>query len=106
MGAVGGRAAAEQGALEDRINDSPRMAAQRQHMGRLHDATVQRRIGFEFESVGDEKWRFHGRDHGGEAWAPIRHTKAMLVPTASGRGGISADNGNVEMRTEPLATWD
>lgn len=29
----------------------------------------------------------------------------MLVPLASGRGGITADNGNVELRTEPLSTW-
>lgn len=104
-GVAGGAASIAQRALEDRINDSPRLAVQRQRVDQLQEATVQRRIGFEFESTGDTKWRFHGRDRDDEDWAPIRHTKAMLIPTGSGLGGLSADNGNVEMRTEPLSTW-
>jgi hypothetical protein len=66
---------------------------------------MQRKVGFEFESAADPSWRFQGRDDADEDWTPINHTKAMLVPLASGLGGISADNGKVEMRTEPLTTW-
>ena len=67
-------------------------------------AVVQRRVGFEFESV-EPKWRFQGRDDDEQHWAGIANTKKVLLPTASGKAGVSADNGNVEFKTEPLSTW-
>lgn len=71
-----------------------------------HPAVVlQRKVGFEFESANNEnRWTFQGRNDG-ENWAMIKHTKAILVPMASGLGGLSADNGAVEMVTSPLSNW-
>lgn len=67
---------------------------------------VQRKVGFEFESVGDSKWRFQGRNDDGENWAGISNTKEILLNTGNKMAGASADNGNVEFVTRPLSTWE
>jgi len=64
-------------------------------------AVVQRKIGFEFQSVGDEKWRFQGRNTDAEEWRGINHTKDVLI--VEGLAGMSADNGDVEFVTPPLS---
>ncbi len=63
---------------------------------------VQRRVGFEFEAAGG--WFFEGHKTDEDSWQGISHTKATLLPTPNNLGNISADNGNVEFRTEPLST--
>jgi hypothetical protein len=67
---------------------------------------VQRKVGFEFESTGDQKWRFQGRDDDDEKWAGIANTKDILLPTPSDKAGAGADKGNVEFITKPLADWE
>jgi hypothetical protein len=67
---------------------------------------VQRRVGFEFESVTDSKWRFQGRNNDLEHWAGIAHTKEILLFTKSGNAGAGADNGVVEFITKPLSDWE
>src|SRR5262245_59645623 len=69
-------------------------------------ARVQRRVGFEFETLGiDQEWRLQGRNRDDEHFASIKHTKKKLLPTPNALGGISADNGKVEFATDPLSTW-
>jgi uncharacterized protein DUF4157 len=65
---------------------------------------IQRRVGFEFEaSATGNSWKIEGKLPNG-TWERISHTKASLILTRNGKGAISADNGNVEFRTEPLST--
>lgn len=66
---------------------------------------VQRKVGFEFESVGDNKWRFQGRNNDYEEWKGISNTKDVLLKSPSGLAGAGADSGNVEFITAPLSNW-
>jgi hypothetical protein len=68
---------------------------------------VQRRVGFEFEAVGDPKWTFQGGDSGGTSgWSQIKKTKETLLWAPNAKSGISADNGHPEFVTQPLASWN
>jgi hypothetical protein len=70
---------------------------------RVQRKVVQRRVGFEFESTHNSGWHFEGQRADG-GWEGIGHTKAILLDTDDGRGGISADNGHVEFVTRPLTS--
>jgi hypothetical protein len=73
------------------------------------DPVIQRKVGFEFESIGN-KWMFQGRTSELEKgkkknWKGIENTKEILYFT-SDRGGLGADNKYVEAITKPLSSWD
>ncbi|MBE7170655.1 MAG: DUF4157 domain-containing protein [Williamsia sp.] len=68
--------------------------------------TIQRKVGFEFESTGDKTWRFQGKDSPQDEWAGISHTKDILLPTKNALAGASSDGGKVEFVTRPLSSWE
>lgn len=63
------------------------------------DPQVQRAVGFEFE-VTDTNWKF--RENG----QLKKDTKQALIELDGGLAYVSADNGNVEFVTRPLATLE
>ncbi len=71
---------------------------------------IQRRVGFEFEAAKIGGWTIEAqlpeaqRKKNDDGWEGVSHTKASLILTPNMKGNISADNGSIEFRTEPLAT--
>ncbi|HAA23618.1 MAG TPA: hypothetical protein DCR93_10325 [Cytophagales bacterium] len=62
---------------------------------------IQRKVGFEFESVG-ERWLIEGRNNDGENWRRITNTKKPLLRVPDLKAYISSDNGHSEFVTDPL----
>lgn len=69
-------------------------------------SVIQRKVGFEFQTVGDGKWRFQSKKVSTDDWGGINHTKKILYQFASKKSGLSADNGDVEVVTEPLTSYE
>ncbi|MEK8173044.1 hypothetical protein NKH77_40690 [Streptomyces sp. M19] len=67
------------------------------------ETPVQRKVGFEFEVIKDDKWKVSEVDEDGSKAAKT-DTKAALIDLPRGLSYVAADNGNVEFVTRPLTT--
>jgi hypothetical protein len=95
--------------LQRQLNGNSRVTQLKQLSSRLQKpnagtATIQRKVGFEFEATSG--WKVDGRQAGERAWKEIKHTKRLLLMGPNRLGGLSSDNGHAEWVSVPLSSAD